>query len=74
MYPSKFPFEKLGDYTKRLNDYMNEVDQKYVLILDDEAFYKKLSLKTNKLNIKQIEKEACLELYKEYKKLNLSRY
>ena len=41
---------------------------------DDEAFYKKLSLKTNKLNIKQIEKEACLELYKEYKKLNLSRY
>ena len=41
MYPSKFPFEKLGDYTKRLNDYMNEVDQKYVLILDDEAFYNK---------------------------------
>ena len=41
---------------------------------DDEAFYKKLSLKTKKLNIKQIEKDACLELYKEYKKLNLSRY
>ena len=41
MYPSKYPYEKLGDYTKRLNDYMSEVDQKYVLILDDEAFYKK---------------------------------
>ena len=41
MYPSKFPSEKLGDYTKKLNDYMTEVDQKYVLILDDEAFYNK---------------------------------
>ena len=41
MYPSKFPYEKLSNYTKRLNDYMAKVDQKYVLILDDEAFYKK---------------------------------
>ena len=41
MYPSKFPFEKLSDYTNRLNNYMNKVDQHYVLILDDEAFYKK---------------------------------
>ena len=41
MYPSKYPYEKLGNYTKRLNEYMSEVDQKYVLILDDEAFYKK---------------------------------
>ena len=41
MYPSKYPYEKLSDYTKKLNDYMAEVDQKYVLILDDEAFYKK---------------------------------
>lgn len=41
MYPSKYPYEKLGNYTKRLNKYMSEVDQKYVLILDDEAFYKK---------------------------------
>lgn len=41
MYPSKFPYEKLSDYTNRLNDYMSKVDQNYVLILDDEAFYKK---------------------------------
>ena len=41
MYPSKYPYEKLGDYTKKLNDYMAQVDEKYVLILDDEAFYKK---------------------------------
>ena len=41
MYPSKFPFEKLGDYTKRLNEYMAIVDQHYILILDDDAFYKK---------------------------------
>ena len=37
----QYPYEKLSDYTKKLNDYMAEVDQKYVLILDDEAFYKK---------------------------------
>lgn len=41
MYPSKFPFEKLDDYTKRLNEYMAIVDQHYLLILDDDAFYKK---------------------------------
>ena len=41
MYPSKFPYEKLSNYTNRLNDYMSKVDQNYVLILDDEAFYKK---------------------------------
>lgn len=41
MYPSKFPADKLSDYTKRLNDYMAEVDEHSVLILDDEAFYKK---------------------------------
>lgn len=41
MYPSKFPYEKLSDYTEKLNDYMGKVDQNYVLILDDEAFYKK---------------------------------
>lgn len=41
MYPSKFPFEKLADYTKRLNEYMAIVDQHYILILDDDAFYKK---------------------------------
>ncbi|MBU3131897.1 protein phosphatase [Clostridium gasigenes] len=41
MYPSKFPLNKLGTYTKRLNEYMKKVDQKNVLILDDEAFYRK---------------------------------
>lgn len=41
MYPSKFPFEKLADYIKRLNEYMAIVDQHYILILDDDAFYKK---------------------------------
>lgn len=41
MYPSKFPKEKLVDYTKRLNDYMKDVNQEYVLILDDNALYQK---------------------------------
>ena len=40
MYPSKFPLNKLDSYTSILNDYMIEVNQKYVLILDDEALYK----------------------------------
>lgn len=37
MYPSKFPLNKLDSYTSILNNYMKEVDQNYVLILDDEA-------------------------------------
>lgn len=41
MYPSKYPYDKLDSYTKRLNDYMSKVDQHHVLILDDKAFYKK---------------------------------
>lgn len=41
IYPSKYPSEKLLDYTKRLNEYMKNVDEHTVLILDDEAFYKK---------------------------------
>lgn len=41
MYPSKFPKEKLDSYTKVLSNYMKNVDENYVLILDDEAFYKK---------------------------------
>jgi protein-tyrosine phosphatase len=41
IYPSKFPINKLDNYTKRLNEYMKKVDQNYVLILDDDAFYKK---------------------------------
>ena len=32
MYPSKFPFEKLADYIKRLNEYMAIVDQHYILL------------------------------------------
>lgn len=41
IYPSKFPANKLSNYTSMLNEYMKKVDQHYVLILDDEAFYKK---------------------------------
>ncbi|NFG59304.1 protein phosphatase [Clostridium botulinum] len=41
MYPSKFPISKLDNYTKTLNEYMQKVDQSYVLILDDNAFYRK---------------------------------
>lgn len=40
MYPSKYPPDKLINYTKRLNDYMKKVDEHFVLILDDESFYK----------------------------------
>lgn len=41
IYPSKYPPEKLIDYTKRLNEYMKNVDENSVLILDDATFYKK---------------------------------
>ena len=41
MYPSKYPSDKLLSYTKRLNEYMANVDAHNVLILDDEAFYRK---------------------------------
>ena len=41
IYPSKYPPEKLIDYTKRLNEYMKNVDEHSVLILDDETFYNK---------------------------------
>lgn len=40
IYPSKYPANKLADYTDRLNKYMKKVDQKYVLIIDDNALYK----------------------------------
>lgn len=40
MYPSKFPINKLDSYTNILSEYMKNVDQNYVLILDDEALYK----------------------------------
>ncbi|MDV4149574.1 GxGYxYP family putative glycoside hydrolase [Clostridium sp. AL.422] len=39
IYPSKYPINKLSNYTDRLNEYMKKVDQKYVLIIDDNAFY-----------------------------------
>ncbi|MFR5171194.1 MAG: GxGYxYP domain-containing protein [Clostridium paraputrificum] len=40
MYPSKSPINKLDSYTNILSEYMKNVDQNYVLILDDEALYK----------------------------------
>lgn len=39
IYPSKYPINKLSNYTNRLNEYMKKVDQKYVLIIDDNAFH-----------------------------------
>ena len=40
IYPSKYPINKLSNYTNRLSEYMKTVDQKYVLIIDDNSFYK----------------------------------
>lgn len=40
MYPSKFPIDKLGSYTERLNEYMKSVDESSVIILDDRSLYK----------------------------------
>lgn len=40
IYPSKYPENKLSHYVQRLNDYMKKVEQKYVLVIDDNAFYK----------------------------------
>ena len=39
MYPSKFEKSSLGPYINRLDDYMKEVNQKYVSIIDDSSFY-----------------------------------
>lgn len=39
IYPSKFPEDKLNNYTKRLNNYVKKVDQTYVLIIDDNSLY-----------------------------------
>lgn len=54
IFPSKFPKEKLPSYTNRLNNYMKEVDQNYVLILDDDSFHNKelWNNYTNHSNIK----------------------
>lgn len=38
IYPSKYPYKKLDSYTKRLSDYMKNVDQRYVTIIDDSSF------------------------------------
>lgn len=40
MYPSKFPSDKLDAYTKILSDYMKEVNENSVIILDDNSFYR----------------------------------
>ena len=39
IYPSKYPKDKLINYTNRLNEYMKKVDEKYVVIIDDNSFY-----------------------------------
>ncbi|MBD7913231.1 MULTISPECIES: GxGYxYP domain-containing protein [Clostridium] len=39
MYPSKFDSNALKIYIDRLNNYMKNVDEKYLLILDDSSFY-----------------------------------
>ncbi|MBU3160258.1 protein phosphatase [Clostridium frigoris] len=41
MYPSKFDKKSLYIYINRLNDYMENVDEKYVAIIDDSSFYNK---------------------------------
>lgn len=40
IYPSQFPMTKLDNFTSELNTYMKKVDQNYVVILDDDSFYK----------------------------------
>ena len=39
IYPSKFPRNKLRLYINSLNDYMQKVNENYVAIIDDSAFY-----------------------------------
>ncbi|MDI9217757.1 GxGYxYP domain-containing protein [Clostridium tertium] len=39
IYPSKFPEYKLDNYIQRLNNYMKQVDQEYVLVIDDNSLY-----------------------------------
>lgn len=41
IYPSKFDSKSLNLQIKELNSYMKKVDQKYVSVLDDGAFYRK---------------------------------
>lgn len=65
IYPSKYPINKLSNYANRLNEYMKKVDQKYVLIIDDNAFYKNnlWDTYTDKSNIDGL-------FYLDYKKNN----
>lgn len=37
IYPSKFPTERLTSFTKKLNEYMRLVNEKYVAILDSNS-------------------------------------
>jgi hypothetical protein len=39
MYPSKFEKNTLDMYINRLNDYMENVDEKYIAIIDDSSFH-----------------------------------
>lgn len=39
IYPSKFPSNKLSLYVDSLNNYMKRVNENYVAIIDDSAFY-----------------------------------
>lgn len=39
IYPSKFPVNKLDNYTEKLNNYMKNVDINNVVVLDDSSFY-----------------------------------
>lgn len=39
IYPSKFPANKLNSYVDSLNNYMKRVNENYVAIIDDSAFY-----------------------------------
>ncbi|AGF58096.1 hypothetical protein B0P06_003592 [Clostridium saccharoperbutylacetonicum] len=39
MYPSKFDIKKLSEYINTLNEYMKIVDEKYLEVIDDYAFY-----------------------------------
>jgi len=39
MYPSKFDKSELGMYIDLLNDYMKNVDEKYIAIIDDSSFH-----------------------------------
>lgn len=39
MYPSKFKEDSLNAYLKRLNNYMADVDERYVSVLDDWSLY-----------------------------------